>query len=143
MEKKSETIKSLNQLLQGEYMGVDVFNIFISKVENENVKSTFREIQGHHRENIETLANYIQDLGGKPDENLGLKGTMADMKINMELGSNPQDTYVINKAIEGETQGINMAEKVLRGNLDNHSRDLAGEILHQDRKSLDKLKRLM
>ena len=36
-----ETIKALNELLQGEYMAVDSFNNFISRLEDENVKNTF------------------------------------------------------------------------------------------------------
>jgi hypothetical protein len=40
-ENNKETIQSLNQLLQGEYMAVESFNIFISKVEDENVKKNF------------------------------------------------------------------------------------------------------
>jgi septum site-determining protein MinC len=47
------------------------------------------------------------------------------------------------KAIEGETKGVNMAEKVLRGDLDERSRDIAGEILQQDRKSIEKIKNLL
>ena len=34
----TETVKSLNQLLQGEYMAVESFNNFLSKLEDENVK---------------------------------------------------------------------------------------------------------
>jgi len=36
-----------------------------------------------------------------------------------------------------------MAEKVLRGELDDKSRDIAGEILHKDRKSIEELKNLL
>ena len=36
-----------------------------------------------------------------------------------------------------------MAEKVLRGDLDERSRDIAGEILQQDRKSIEKIKNLL
>ncbi|MGI5876227.1 MAG: DUF2383 domain-containing protein [Dethiobacteria bacterium] len=138
-----ETIKSLNKLLQGEYMAVESFNIFISKVEDDNVKKTFQEIQKQHRENIDTLANYIQNIGGRPQENLGMKGMMADIKVNMEFGLKTDTAEIITKAVEGETRGVNMAEKVLRGNLDNKSRDIAGEILHKDRSSIDKLNSLM
>jgi bacterioferritin (cytochrome b1) len=74
-----ETIQSLNQLLQGEYMAVESFNIFISKIEDENVKNTFQEIQKQHRQNIDKLASYIQNIGGRPQENLGIKGMMADI----------------------------------------------------------------
>ncbi len=143
MAENEESIRSLNQLLQGEYMAVESFNIFISKVEDDNVKKTFQEIQKQHRQNINILANYIQNIGGRPHENLGMKGTMADMKVSMDLGLKADADEIIKKALEGETRGVNMAEKVLRGNLDNKSRDLAGEILHKDRNSIDKLNSLL
>jgi bacterioferritin len=143
MDKQFETINSLNQMLQGEYMAVDVFNIFISKTEEETVKKTFQEVQDNHRQNIMILTNYIQELGGKPHENLGIKGTMADIKINMQLGSQADVSRVIREAIKGETTGINISEKLVRGNLDERSRDLTGKILHQDRQSLDQLRKLL
>lgn len=143
MSKNSETIKSLNQLLQGEYMAIESFNNFMSKLEDENVKNSLKEVQKQHRENINTLASYIQDIGGQPHENLGMKGKMAEIKINMDLGLKVDTSAIIAKAIEGETQGVNMAEKVLRGNLDDKSRDIAGEILQNDRRSIEKLKNLM
>lgn len=143
MNNNIESIKPLNQLLQGEYMAVEAFNLFISNIEDEKVKTTFQEIQDNHRNNIKTLANYIQNIGGQPHENLGLKGTYADIKMNFQLDKNEDTSYVIKKAIEGEVQGLNMAEKVLRGKLDNKSRDIAGEILHKDRNTLDKLRTLM
>lgn len=139
----TKTIESLNQLLQGEYMAVESFNNFISKLEDENVKQAFKEVQKQHRENIDKLASYIQDIGGQPEENLGMKGKMADIKINMDLGSKADTNEIIEKAIEGETQGVNMAEKVLRGDLDERSRDIAGEILQKDRKSIEKLRSLL
>lgn len=124
-------------------MAVESFNNFISKLEDEKVKEVFQEVQKQHRENIDTLASYIQDIGGQPDENLGMKGKMADIKINMDLGSDTDSQEILNKAIEGETKGINMAEKVLRGNLDDRSRNITGEILEKDRKSINKLKSLL
>ncbi|NLM04702.1 MAG: DUF2383 domain-containing protein, partial [Clostridiales bacterium] len=129
MSRKSETIKVLNELLQGEYMAVDSFNNFISRLDDEKVINCFKEVQKQHRENIDKLATYIQDIGGQPDENLGMKGKMGEMMLNMELGSKTDTNAIIEKAIEGETKGVNMAEKVLRGDLDDRSRDIAGEIL--------------
>jgi len=143
MNNNSETIDSLNQLLQGEYMAIESFNNFITKVEDVNTKNSLQEIQKQHRENINTLASYIQDIGGQPHENLGMKGKMADIKVNMDLGFKYDKKEIIEKAIEGETQGVNMAEKVLRGNLDDKSRNVAGEILENDRRSIDMLKGLI
>ena len=143
MSSNLETIKSLNGLLQGEYMAVESFNNFISRLDDESTKNVFQEVQKQHRENIHKLANYIQDIGGQPEENLGMKGTMGEIKLNMDLGSSSDTEEVVKKAIEGETKGINMAEKVLRGDLDDKSRDMAGEILEKDRKSIEKLKNLL
>lgn len=143
MDNNTETIKSLNELLQGEYMAVDSFNNFISRLEDENVKKTFQEVQKQHRENIDKLASYIQSIGGEPDENLGMKGTMGEMMLDMKLGSETDSDEIIEKAIEGETKGVNMAEKVLRRDLDDRSRDIAGKILEKDRKSIEKLKKLL
>jgi bacterioferritin len=71
-----------------------------------------------------------------------MKGKMADINVNMDLGFKTDTAEIIKKAVEAETKGVNMAEKVLRGNLDDKSRDLAGEILHKDRSSIDKLNSL-
>ena len=68
---------------------------------------------------------------------------MGDIKLNMGLGTQSDANEVIAKAIEGETQGVNMAEKVLRGTLDDKSRELAGEILQNDRRSIERLKNLL
>lgn len=143
MSNNSETIKALNELLQGEYMAVDSFNNFISRLEDENAKKTLQEVQKQHRENIDKLASYIQSIGGQPDENLGMKGSMGEMMLNMDLGSSSDMEEIVKKAIEGETKGVNMAEKVLRGDLDDRSRGIAGEILEKDRKSIEKLKKLL
>ena len=108
------TIKSLNQLLQGEYMAVESFNNFIYKLEDKDAKQVFQEVQKQHRENIEKLASYIQDMGGQPNENLGIKGKMAEIKLNMDLGSETDDNEIIKKAIEGENKHVNMAENLKR-----------------------------
>ncbi len=141
MRIKSEIINSLNELLQGEYMAVESFNNFISKLDDENAMEIFKEVQTKHRDNIAILADHIQSMGGKPDENLGFKGKMAELKLNMKLDF--KDTNeVIEKAIEGETGGVNMAEKLLRGTLDEESRTLAELVLDNDRYSINKLKNI-
>ncbi len=139
MKRKSETINSLNELLQGEYMAVESFNNFISKIEDGKTKGVFQKVQTKHRDNIALLADHIQNIGGQPDENLGMKGKMAELMLNMKLDFKDTDE-VIEKAIEGETQGINMAEKLLRGTLDNEARTIAELVLDNDRDSINILK---
>jgi len=85
LDNKVELTKSLNELLQGEYMTIENFNTFISRVEDESVKTTFQDIQNQHRKNTEILASYIQNIGSRTDENLGIKGKMGDNGIGFKL----------------------------------------------------------
>src|SRR5699024_7127072 len=143
MKDNKETIKVLNQLLQGEYMALESFNLFISRMDDENIKDELIQIQKEHRNNIETISNYILDIGGKPEENTGMKGKMGERMLNHQLGPTSDINEVIEKAIDGETKGINKTEKILRGNLDDQSRKLTGQILENDRESIDKLRNLL
>lgn len=143
MKDNKETVSVLNELLQGEYMALESFNLFISRMDDETMKNQLMEVQKQHRNNIEQLSNYILDIGGKPEENTGMKGKMGEMMLSSQLGSSSDAKEVIEKAIEGETKGISKTEKILRGKLDDESRTLAGQILENDRESIDKLKRLL
>ncbi|RBP35562.1 PA2169 family four-helix-bundle protein [Garciella nitratireducens] len=142
MNKKKEIIHSLNQLIQGEYMSIEAFNIYISKVQDAKVKQIFQQVQNQHRENIKNLSHYIQELGGQPDENIGLKGSMAQMKINIQTSPKIAPSDYIKKSIEGMTKGITMIEKLLRGDLDQTSRKLVEKVLQKDRASIEQLKNL-
>ncbi len=140
MNKKE--LSSLNKLLQGEHMAIEAFNTYIDKLEFSSDKKVFEEVQNQHRENMSTISNFIQDAGHKPNEKLGLKGTYGEAMVNMQIRDGTSRSTIISKAIEGETKGINMAEKATRGTLDDSSRHLIGDILEQDRMSLDKIRNL-
>ncbi len=136
------TVEVLNNLLQGENMAVDSLNTFINKVGDENIKRTLQEVQSQHRENMSVLAKRIQDLGYEPREKLGLKGTMADLMINMDL-IGEGGMSILNKVIEGENKGISrMADEISRSNLDSESKKIANQVLEEDRSSLAKMRRL-
>lgn len=143
MKDNKETVSVFNELLQGEYMALESFNLFISRMDDETMKNQLMEVQKQHRNNIEQLSNYILDIGGKPEENTGMKGKMGEMMLSSQLGSSSDANEVIEKAIDGETKGINKTEKILRGKLDDESRNLAGQILENDRASIDKLKKIL
>ena len=143
MKDNKETIKVLNQLLQGEYMALESFNLFISRMDDKNIKDELLQIQKEHRNNIESLSNYILDIGGKPEENIGMMGRMGGMILRNQLGHSSDANEVIEKAIDGEIKGISKTEKILRGNLDDDSRKLTGGILENDRSTIDKLRNLL
>jgi len=143
MDTDKKTIKALNTLLQGEYMAIESFNNFIPKLDDATTKDTFKDVQNQHRGNIKYLVGYIHQIGGQPKENLGFKGKMADMKFKMQFGSKVEKVDLIEKAMKGELRGINKTEKMLRGKLDDKSRDIVGEVLQKDRISAKRINGLI
>lgn|SRR5690554_3726900 len=143
MPRNKKIVESLNQLIKGEHMSIDAFNIYISKLKDQNVMYKFQEIQDQHRENIKQLSHYIHGLDGQAEENTGLSGRMAKIKMNMQTSSDIPASDYIKKAIEGMTKGIAMTEELLRGDLDASSRELVGQILERDRESIEKLNDLI
>ena len=141
-DQNKDTAKALNQLLQGEHMAVGVFNKFIEKTDTQSVKRTFMDVQKSHRENIDQLEKYINELGEKPKNNIGIKGKFGEFMLDIELIGKKDSQQLVEKAIEGVYRGINMAEKITRGELDNRSRLFVGNVLKKDRNSLIKLQNL-
>lgn len=133
----SKSIDTLNQLLQGEQMGVNSFNVIIDKIHNEDIKNSFQEMQESYRKHSSQLAKRIQDLGGQPNEKLGLKGVMADAMLNINLSVNDDDKHIIEKAMEGVGKGVSMAEEIAKGDLDSESNKLVKRILDEDREHVN------
>ena len=67
---------------------------------------------------------------------------MSELMLNMKLNYKDSNE-VLEKAIEGETQGINMAEKLLRGTLNDEARTITELVLDNDRQSINKLKSIL
>lgn len=131
-----KSINTLNQLLQGEQMGVDSFNVVIDKIHCDDMKNSFQKMQEDYRKHSSQLAKRIQDLGGQPNEKLGLKGVMADAMLNINLTANDSDEHVLEKAIAGVGKGVSMAEEIAKGDLDSESEELVKKILDEDRKHI-------
>jgi bacterioferritin len=143
MSNKKEILDSLNNLLQGEYMAIAGYNQFIAYVNEQRIKSEFQRIQHDHREHAAILAEYIQNLGDIPREKTGLKGTMADTMLRMDLSVHNDPLYILNKAYESENKGIKMAREVVKGDLDRESKKLVDKILTDDTKHLERMKKLI
>ncbi|EOC99598.1 DUF2383 domain-containing protein [Caldisalinibacter kiritimatiensis] len=143
MGEKEKILDSLNNLLQGEYMAIEGYNIFINHIDDPRLKNEFQNIQQDHRRHAALLAERIQNYDDMPREKTGFKGAMADTMLKMDLSVRDDAPHILRKAYEGEGKGIKMAEEVVRGDLDSESRELVGEILSEDRKHLDRMRKLM
>lgn len=134
-------IEELNQFLEGNYMAIHTYDDYIHRTDDESIKKIFQQIQQEHKHHAEILAERIQNLGGKPVNNPGVKGSVVQwMK---KLKPTPGTEEMLKDAIAGEERGIEISQKLLDGDLDEESLAIVKEILSRDKNHVTMLQNLL
>src|SRR5690625_3850715 len=81
---KDTVVKELNTFLEGNYMAIQTYDKYINHVEDVRLKKILQEIQQDHKKHAMVIAERIQNLGGMPAKDAGLKGNMAQMMKNLQ-----------------------------------------------------------
>lgn len=137
-----KNVTALNAYLKGEYMAIDSYEQFIQKVQDNKLKAQFQSIQQDHKRHAIKVAQRIQNLGARPVGGVGLTGKISEIISSFKyIGKN--DNFLLRKAYNGEDKGIQMAEKVVKGDLDKHSAELVTALLNEDRGHLNTLENLI
>lgn len=136
MDKK--VVKELNAYLKGEYMAIKAYDGFMERVKDPDMKEKLYNIQKDHKKHAARVSERISSLGGKPVKGPGFMGKMTDVKNMIKRNSN--DTrFILKDAGRGENRGIQMAEEIVKGDLDPESLKLIKDILNEDRSHIGKL----
>lgn len=131
-------IEELNEFLEGNYMAIHTYDQYIFHCDDEKTKQLLQKIQQQHKEHATMIAERIQNLGGLPIHDVGLKGKMVEMATKIK---GTKDTIsLIKDAISGETRGIETSKKILDGDLDEESLRIVKEILKRDEDHVKLLK---
>jgi bacterioferritin len=136
MDKK--VVKELNAYLKGEYMAIKAYEGFMERIKDNSIKGELRKIQRDHKRHAIKVSDRIHALGGKPVKGAGLMGTMSDVK-NLIKRNSDDTRFIIKDAGAGEYRGIQMAEEVVKGDLDAESLELVKSLLEEDRSHVEKL----
>lgn len=136
-------IKTLNKVLQGEYMAFHAFEDVADKIENPALRNQLYHIQSIHQENILKISKRIEELGGHPRENRGFSGLMADVMLRLDATLHHEPQYILKKLYDGEDKGIAAVEKLIEGDLDQESAQLVQEVLSTDHDNLKHLQHLI
>jgi bacterioferritin len=142
MINKEVVITELNEFLKGQYMGIHSYEHLIQKVSDPIMKEEFQKIQQDHKEHAMMVAERIQNLGGRPVDDEGLIGSIQNYMSQFMI---PDDVEgILKTAIKGEGYyGIQVSEKIVRGDLDKESYQLIESILNKDRQHVQLLNRLL
>lgn len=135
--------KELNAFLKGEHMAIDGYEKYIQSVSEENVKNQLQNIQKDHKQHAIQVAERIQDLGGKPEDGVGVAGKMAEAVSNVKDMGRVDTLSVLKQAYEGEMTGIKMADELVKGDLDQDSANIVNNILNVDKGHLNVLDNLI
>jgi bacterioferritin len=137
-----KNINELNAYLKGEYMAIDSYEQFIEKVQDNKLKAQFQNIQQDHKRHAIKVAQRIQNLGGRPTGGVGFTGKVAEAVSSVKY-MGKDDSFLLHQAFNGENKGIQMAEEIVKGDLDKHSAELVRDLLNEDRGHLNTLENLI
>lgn len=135
-------IKELNTLLKGEHMAIGGYERYIQEIKDTNIKGELQKIQQDHKQHAIKISERIQNLGGKPAADEGIGGKMAQAVSGIKEAGKNNVLSILKEALNGEDNGIKMADEVVKGDLDSQSAALVNDILNDDRNHVDRLSQL-
>ncbi|USK31804.1 ferritin-like domain-containing protein [Bacillus sp. F19] len=138
----NDVVKTLNNFLKGQYMGIHAYEHHIQKLKDPYLKNEFQRIQQDHKNHALKVAERIQNLGGTPVDDEGLIGSVQGFMGQFMIPDN--SAGIIESVLKGEDYyGIQISEEIVKGDLDPESRQLIEEILDKDREHVNFLNRLV
>lgn len=134
----TNTIKALNEFLEGNYMAIHAYEDFIEHIDHPQIKKSLQEIQQGHKEHAAKISERIQNLGGVPVNDVGLKGKMVEFMKNFTSTSHGTNE-ILKDALKGEERGISVSRDLVKGDLDTESLQIVQSILNHDEKHVELL----
>lgn len=139
---ENKVIKSLNDYLKGEYMGIHAYEHYIEQVADMDIQTELQHIQQEHKQHAIKIAERIQNLGGKAVEDNGVMLSMSETMMNLK-GFPDTTEGILQGAIKGQEKGINKSEEIVRNKLDPESLQVVKDNLAEDRTHIDQLSNLL
>ena len=139
----SKSIKSLDFLLEGEYIAINTFDELIEHANDENIKNQLQTIQQSHRQHASQISTKIQNIGGNPPEGVGIEGVISETISNIKhIGTNDTVSF-LKEALQGEYMGIKTINELLIDNAAPNSSQLLNTILTQHKTNIDSLNNII
>lgn len=135
-----QQIESLNELLKGEHMAIDICVKTKDLQKDIQVAEMLANFENDHKQHAELLIKRINDLGGIPKGGTGLSGVIANLfaTLNSYRGSEQFLKYLYN----GEDKGIHAYEDRI-DELDPISQNIVKQITNEDHEHLKQYKARM
>lgn len=133
-------IDTLNELLKGELMAMEIYQETEDIQDDEQVRSMLQQFSKDHQEHARLLADRILELGGTPVTGTGMAGAMAGMSSKINALRGP--SHLLKQVYDGEDKGVHAYEDRI-DELDPESQKLVSEIMSVDHDHLKLFKERM
>jgi len=140
-QQKEKVIGELNRFLRGRYMGLHQYEQLILHCKNSQLKEMLQKFQKNAKLESKKVVERIRELGGEPVDGVGILG---EIRLWMDkFQGHPERTIdILHDAYVGENKyGIHMSHEMVAGDLDEKSKQLIDQILEEDQKRVDQLKK--
>lgn len=127
-----EVLANMNNLLQNAYIGIDAYNRYLNQIDDYDLRHRLEKQEVLQQRIAHELTSHIRDLGGIPRDSAGLKGTMANLVVNMQLTGRRSGFEVLNMIAGGLRITVDSLERAAMV-LDGNSRALVEKHLMYDR----------
>lgn len=129
MNKKVETLDSLQNMINGVAIAIHTYDTFIPEIKNPETQLALQNIRSGHRRHLDLLTRRVEELGHRPriQQNLQMRIAEWMMEARTQVGIAPEK--MIRWALKGEDMGLTTAEEVVAGDLDEVSKELVDQIL--------------
>ena len=133
-------IDTLNELLKGELMAMEIYQETEDMQGDEQVMVMLQQFAEDHQEHARLLAERIRELGGSPVTGTGMAGAMAGLSSKINALRGP--SHLLKQVYDGEDKGVHAYDD-RSDELDSESQDLVTEIMSTDHDHLKLFKERM
>lgn len=139
----SQTIDIFNKILQGEQMVLDLYKIFLNKVDNSYLHQQLESIQEDHYKHQQILIGRIIELGGKPQKAVKeLVGRMNELMARAKTTIYIDYVDILKDLANGQLMGIDKTQQIIYDRLEKKDLEMVRDILSQEIEHVQKLKKL-
>ncbi|MCK8817602.1 PA2169 family four-helix-bundle protein [Natroniella sulfidigena] len=131
----NQSIEKLNELLKGEKMAANIYEETKGLQGDSQVKDFLEDFAQDHHRHAQQLEKRINQLGGNPNENIGMSGVMANMMAKLNAIRGPK--HLLNQIYKGESMGVKAYEERIN-DLDPLSQEIVQELIKEDKEHLRK-----
>lgn len=102
---------------------------------DSQVKELLEDFAQDHHRHAQQLEERINQLGGNPNENIGVSGIMANMMAKLNAIRGPK--HLLKQIYKGESMGVKAYEKRI-DDLEPISQEIVQGLIEEDREHLRK-----